>query len=81
MKDCGSKKGYELFLSADLYGTGIAQLGWNHREEEMEVIDVQAMRITGRMIETSKRQNVCTFDGWIEGSRLSRLLPAQHSLH
>ncbi len=64
MKDCGSfKKGYELFLSADLYGTGIAQLGWNHREEEMEVIDVQAMPLTGRMIETSKRQTVCTFDG------------------
>lgn len=64
MKDCGSfAKGYDLFLSADLYGTAIAQYGWNFREQDMEVLDVQAMPLTGRMIEIARRENITTFDG------------------
>lgn len=64
MKDALSfQKGYDLFLSADLYGTAVAQYGWNHREENMEVLDVQAMPLTGRMIETARRETITTFDG------------------
>lgn len=64
MKDCNSfRKGYELFLNADLYGTAVAQIGWNFCEEDMLVLDVQAMPLTGRMVETSRKQRVTTFDG------------------
>lgn len=57
------QKGYDLFLSADLYGTAVARYGWNFREEDMEVLSVQAMPLTGRIIETARREKITTFDG------------------
>ena len=64
MRDSGSfKKGYDLFLSADLYGTAIAQYGWNFKEEDMEILEVRAMPLTGRMLELARREQITTFDG------------------
>src|SRR6476660_3124409 len=36
MRDAKSfRKAYELFLTADLYGTAVCRYGWNHIEQEM----------------------------------------------
>lgn len=64
MRDCQSfQKGYDLFLSADLYGTAVARYGWNYKEEDMEILDVQAMPLTGRIVEQARREKITTFDG------------------
>jgi len=64
MRDCSSfKKGYDVFLSADLYGTAVIQYGWNHTEEDMEVLDVTVLPLTGQIVETMKKQRTVLFDG------------------
>lgn len=64
MRDCGSfKKAYELFLTADLYGVGIAQWGWNHVEQEMLITRNERLPVSGIDVTISDKQTITTFDG------------------
>ncbi len=51
------------FLTADLFGTSITQLGWNKREEDAIVVDATASPITGEMIRQVRKTRIVTFDG------------------
>jgi len=64
MKDNGAfKKGYELFLTADLYGTSIAQWGWSYKEQEMLISRSHTLPVSGQSVTVQNRQSVVTFDG------------------
>lgn len=64
MKDMGAfRKGYEVFLTGDLYGTSVVRYGWDHIEQEMEVPQFEALPLSGKMVETLIKQRTVTFDG------------------
>jgi hypothetical protein len=64
MKDMGAfRKGYEVFLGADLYGTSVVRYGWDHREQEMEVPTFDTLPLSGQMVRRALKQRIVTFDG------------------
>lgn len=63
MKDCDSfRKAVDFFLSADLYGTAIARVGWrtDQREESYRDVGIDNMGRRGMM---TQKRTVTTFDG------------------
>lgn len=64
MKDSGAfKKGYEVFLTADLYGTAVVQYGWNHTEQEMEFTLPDTLPLSGETVQRLVKQRVTVYDG------------------
>lgn len=64
MKDIGIfRKGYEIFLTADLYGTAVGRWGWDHIEQEVEVERFDRMPLSGRLVKVAEQKRVTMFDG------------------
>lgn len=64
MKDINMfKKGYEIFLTADLYGTAVARWGWDYQEQEMEVERYDTLPLSGQIVRHATQQTVTVFDG------------------
>jgi hypothetical protein len=64
MKDCGSfRKGYDLFLTADLYGTAVLQWGWKYTEENTVITHQDMLPISGKPMSFDEKRTVTTFDG------------------
>lgn len=64
MRDARSHlKGIDAFLSGDLYGTAIAQVGWTYDEEVMQMRGQVASPITGQLLEQVRSENYVKFDG------------------
>lgn len=51
------------FVSADLYGTSITQVMWDHREEMQIVPDFTTLPMSGERVKTIMKKKVITFDG------------------
>jgi hypothetical protein len=51
------------FLGADLYGTAVSQLLWDHRSEVMTRTQVQALPLSQEIVRTRKKERAVTFDG------------------
>lgn len=56
-------KAIEFFVSANLYGTAVCQVGWRFEEEMARRREQIALPITGGLVERVKSQRVTTFDG------------------
>jgi len=56
-------KGVDAFLSGDLYGTAIVQVGWRYQEEIMPERSQVATPITGQLVEQIRGRKVIKFDG------------------
>lgn len=63
MRDSDSyNKAVDMFVSADLYGTSVLQLGWRQDVEKVPVRE-QAPSLTGRQLERLTIDDRVTFDG------------------
>lgn len=63
MKDSDSyNKAVDMFVSADLYGTAVMQIGWRQDVEKVPVRQ-QAPSLTGRTLEKILLEDKVTFDG------------------
>lgn len=64
LKDLGIfKKMYDLFLTADLYGTAIIQYGWRHEEADILMTEYEFLPITGTLEPVMNKRRITTFDG------------------
>lgn len=64
MKDCGTfLKGYDLFLTSDLYGTTFIQYGWRHDEDDVMVSYMDTMPLSGEPMSIAEKRRVVMFDG------------------
>lgn len=64
MRDMGIfRKGYEVFLTADLYGTAVVRYGWDRFDQEMEVERFDKLPLSRQMVRIAERQTVTVFDG------------------
>jgi hypothetical protein len=64
MKDLGIfKKAYEVFLTADLYGTAVIRWGWDHREQDMRVERYDRMPLSGEIMKIVDKKRITIFDG------------------
>jgi len=64
MRDMGIfRKGYEVFLTADLYGTAVIRYGWDRRDQEMDVERFDRLPLSGKMVRVANQQTVTIFDG------------------
>lgn len=57
------RKGYDMFLTADLYGTTIIQYGWDHIEDDMMVQHTEVLPYTGEINQFLEKKRVISFDG------------------
>lgn len=60
------------FVSADLYGTSISQLMWDHKEETQIITDIATLPLSGQRVKTLMKKKIVTFDGpnWENVDRL-----------
>lgn len=63
-KDCNSfLKAYQVFLTADLYGTAVVQHGWRKEVRDTLTNSSDFLPITGMQVQQIKRSQVTMFDG------------------
>lgn len=64
MKDAGSfRKGYDLFLTSDLYGTTFLQYGWRHDIQPTVITHTDFLPVSGKQVTYDEKRSIVTFDG------------------
>ena len=51
------------FLGADLYGTSVSQLMWDHQEEVTSRTDIKSLPVDEGVVRLRKKRQIVTFDG------------------
>ena len=51
------------FVGADLYGTAVSQLMWEHKEEVTSRTDIKSLPVDQGIVRLRKKRNITTFDG------------------
>lgn len=56
-------KQVDVFVTADLYGRAISQVGWRRTKEKRMIEEVATLPLSGRVIRMVRKGDVVTFDG------------------